>query len=109
MPECLFCSIIAGDLPAEFVLRTEQFVAFRDIHPQAPIHLLVVPTTHAANLQELTAQAPDLTVGLVRAAAQVAADAGIGKAYRLMFNTGADAGQSVFHVHAHVLGGGLLT
>ncbi len=105
MSDCLFCGIVAGEIPAEFVLRTDEVVAFRDINPQAPVHVLVVPTSHFANLQDLAAHEPALTVKLINAVAQVAALEGVGESYRLLFNTGAAVGQSVFHVHAHVLGG----
>lgn len=105
MSECLFCRIIAGEIPADIVLRNDDVVAFRDINPQAPVHVLVVTSAHFATIQELSAQAPELTARLIDGAAQVAAEAGVGEAYRLVFNTGAEVGQSVFHVHAHVLGG----
>ena len=105
MSDCLFCSIVAGEIPAEIVLRNDSVMAFRDINPQAPVHVLVIPIRHFTNIQELSAQAPDLLAKLVDGAAQVAADAGLSDAYRLVFNTGADVGQSVFHVHGHVLGG----
>ncbi len=105
MPECLFCSIVAGEIPADVVLRTDECIAIRDIAPQAPVHVLVIPIRHFANLQDLAAQAPELAAKLVDAAAQVAAEAGLSDAYRLVFNTGAAVGQSVLHVHGHVLGG----
>ncbi|MDO9485836.1 MAG: histidine triad nucleotide-binding protein [Actinomycetota bacterium] len=105
MSDCLFCRIVVGEIPADIVLRNDDVVAFRDINPQAPTHVLVIPTRHFATLQELSAQAPELTARLVDGAATVAADAGLGDAYRLVFNTGEAVGQSVFHVHGHVLGG----
>ncbi len=105
MSDCLFCRIVVGEIPADIVLRNDDVVAFRDINPQAPTHVLVIPTRHFATLQELSAQAPELTARLVDGAAAVAADAGLGDAYRLVFNTGETVGQSVFHVHGHVLGG----
>lgn len=105
MSECLFCSIIAGELPAEVVLRNDDVIAIRDLHPQAPVHVLVIPIRHFRNLQELSAQAPELAPKLIDGAAQVAAEAGLADAYRLVFNTGSSVGQSVFHVHGHVLGG----
>ena len=105
MADCLFCSIVAGDIPADVVLSTEQVLAFRDIQPQAPVHVLVIPKEHHENVGELANDAPELTAALLQAARQVAASEGVGDGYRLVFNTGADAGQSVFHVHAHVLGG----
>jgi histidine triad (HIT) family protein len=103
-PNCLFCRIVGGDVPAEIVHESERVLAFRDVSPQAPTHVLVVPRDHHADVAELAAADPDGMVELVRAAAAVAGDAGL-DAYRLVFNTGARAGQSVFHVHGHVLGG----
>jgi len=105
MADCLFCSIVAGDIPANIVLSNERVIAFRDIAPQAPVHVLVIPKEHHENVGELATNAPDTAAHLLQAAKEVAAAEGIGDAYRLVFNTGADAGQSVFHVHGHVLGG----
>ncbi len=105
MADCLFCSIVAGDIPADIVLSNEHVVAFRDIQPQAPVHVLVIPRAHHENVGELADAAPETTALLVQAAKEVAEAEGIGDGYRLVFNTGADAGQSVFHVHGHVLGG----
>lgn len=102
--ECLFCSILAGDIPAEVVLETDSVLAFRDITPQAPTHVLVIPRVHAANIGELAASDPAMAGELLNAAASVAALEGY-EDFRLVFNTGADAGQSVFHVHGHVLAG----
>src|SRR5687767_3090736 len=106
MPDCLFCRLVAGEIPATFVRETETTVAFRDIAPKAPVHVLVVPRAHYADIGELTADDPDLTATLLTEAAYVAAEEGIGDGWRLVFNTGAAVGQTVFHVHAHVLGGG---
>ena len=105
MADCLFCSIVAGDIPADVVLSNDHVVAFRDISPQAPVHVLVVPKAHHANVGELASNAPEATAAVLEAAKQVAEAEGIGDAYRLVFNTGEGAGQTVFHVHAHVLGG----
>jgi histidine triad (HIT) family protein len=105
MADCLFCSIVAGDIPADIVLSNEHVVAFRDISPQAPVHVLVIPREHHENVGQLATNSPQTTAQLLQAAKEVAAAEGIGDAYRLVFNTGADAGQSVFHVHGHVLGG----
>ena len=105
MSDCLFCRIVAGEIPADVVLRTDEVVAFRDINPQAPVHVLVIPTQHHANVAELSANAPELTSKLLDAASAVATQEGLGDQFRLVFNTGADVGQSVFHVHGHVLGG----
>ncbi len=104
-PECLFCKIVAGDVPAEVVHRSETTVAFRDIDPQAPTHVLVIPTTHHATAAELASQEPEIAVDLLKAAAVVAEQDGLGDGYRLVFNTGPAAHQTVFHAHLHVLGG----
>lgn len=105
MSECLFCRIVEGEVPADIVLRTDRIVAFRDINPQAPVHVLVIPTAHYANAAEIAAADPALAGELLAAAAQVAEAEGLSGGYRIVLNTGADAGQTVFHVHAHVLGG----
>ena len=102
-PECLFCRIASGALPADVVARTERVVAFRDLDPQAPVHVLVVPVDHHRDVVAL-AQDAELLAEVVRAAGEVAA-AECGGQHRLVWNTGEEAGQSVFHVHAHVLGG----
>ena len=108
-PDCLFCKIVTGDIPADVVHETETTIAFRDIEPQAPTHLLVIPRTHQPNVASLTAAEPDVSVDLLNAVASVAEQEGLEKGYRVVFNTGAQAHQSVFHVHAHVLGGRTMT
>jgi histidine triad (HIT) family protein len=108
-PDCLFCKIVTGDIPADVVHETETTIAFRDIEPQAPTHLLVIPRTHQPNVASLTAAEPDVSVDLLNAVAAVAEQEGLEKGYRVVFNTGAQAHQSVFHVHAHVLGGRTMT
>ncbi|WP_372728410.1 HIT domain-containing protein [Nocardioides sp.] len=102
--DCLFCKIVAGEIPADVVHRTERVLAFRDVNPQAPTHVLVVPRAHHVNAAELAKADPETSVALVTAAAEVAAAQGH-EDYRLVFNTGAGAGQSVFHTHLHVLAG----
>lgn len=102
-PHCLFCKIIAGDVPAEVVGSNDKAVALRDLHPQAPTHLLVIPRRHGVNAAETAAQGG--LDALVALAAEVAAEEGLDQGYRLVFNTGADAGQVVFHTHLHLLGG----
>lgn len=104
-PECLFCSIVAGDVPAEVVARSAHTVAFRDVKPQAPTHVLVVPTAHHATAAALAAAEPQAAAELLTQTRVVAEQEGYGDAYRLVFNTGAQVGQSVFHAHAHVLAG----
>ncbi len=106
MPDCLFCKIAAGDIPAKRVYEDDDTVAFRDINPQAPTHILVIPRKHLTSLSHLS-EAEDALVGrLIRIAAQLARQEGIaGRGYRLVANCGDDAGQSVEHVHFHLLGG----
>jgi histidine triad (HIT) family protein len=108
MADCLFCSIVAGDIPAEIVAESDSVVAFRDVNPQAPLHVLVVPRTHAADAGALSDLEPAHVAELVRMARQVATEAGH-DSYRLVFNTGEGAGQTVFHTHLHVLAGRALT
>jgi histidine triad (HIT) family protein len=105
-PDCIFCKIVAGAIPATVVRETERTVAFRDINPQAPTHVLVIPKDHYPNAATLAAADPELAASLLTEAAGVAADEKIADhGYRLIFNTGAGAGQTVFHAHVHVLGG----
>jgi len=105
---CLFCGIVAGDVEADVVHVTERTVAFRDVNPQAPTHVLVVPRDHHANAAGLAAGDPEASAELVTTAAAVAAAEGH-EDYRLVFNTGAGAGQSVFHTHLHLLAGRPMT
>jgi histidine triad (HIT) family protein len=102
--DCLFCKIVAGEIPAEIVHTTERTVAFRDLNPQAPTHVLIVPKDHYATAAELAAADPVASAELVSTAAAVATAEGHDD-YRLVFNTGAGAGQSVFHTHLHLLAG----
>jgi histidine triad (HIT) family protein len=106
--DCLFCKIVAGEIPADIVHATERTVAFRDINAQAPTHVLVVPREHHADAAELAAADPAASAELVLTAAAVATAEGHDD-YRLVYNTGAGAGQSVFHAHLHVLAGRDLT
>ncbi|MFZ2501506.1 MAG: histidine triad nucleotide-binding protein [Nocardioides sp.] len=108
-PDCLFCRIVAGDIPADEVVRTESVVGFRDISPQAPTHVLFVPRAHSPHAAALAQDDPATMSELVRVATDFAAQEGLANGYRLVFNTGADAGQTVFHVHLHLLGGRSLT
>jgi len=101
---CLFCRIVAGDVPAEIVKIGERVVAFRDVNPQAPLHTLVVPRDHHEDVAALAAADPQALAELVEVARGLSASEGDG-AYRLVFNSGAAAGQSVFHAHGHVLAG----
>jgi histidine triad (HIT) family protein len=106
--DCLFCRIVAGEIPGDVVHSTDRVVAFRDVAPAAPTHVLVVPREHAADAAATAADDPALVGALVTAAAAVAGLEGLDD-YRLVFNTGAGAGQSVFHTHLHVLGGRSMT
>jgi histidine triad (HIT) family protein len=108
-PDCLFCKIVAGEIPADVVHTTERTVAFRDINAQAPTHVLVVPKDHHPNAAALAAADPAASAELVTTAAAVATAEGYPDDYRLVFNTGAGAGQTVFHTHLHLLAGRPLT
>lgn len=105
MPDtCLFCRIVRREIPATFVVETDDCVAFRDVNPQAPVHVLVVPRQHVASLNDVTD--PHLAGRLAIVAAEIARKEGIADSgYRTVFNTNADAGQTVFHIHLHLLGG----
>ncbi|WP_062212027.1 histidine triad nucleotide-binding protein [Demequina oxidasica] len=102
--DCLFCRIVAGEIPSDKVAETDTVLAFRDINPAAPVHVLVIPKTHSPNITALAATHPDLIADMA-AVAQMVADDECGGQYRWIFNTGPTAGQSVFHVHGHVIGG----
>lgn len=108
-PECLFCKIVAGEIPAARVFEDDEVVAFGDINPQAPTHVLVIPRRHVASADELGADDGDLLAALFGAIRTIAADADIAGGYRVVTNIGAEAGQSVFHLHFHVLGGRPMT
>ncbi len=103
--DCLFCGFVSGAMQPDVVLETATTLAFRDINPQAPTHVLVVPKAHHRDLAALTRADPTLVGELFATVAAVAEDAGLDSGYRVVLNTGPDAGQSVPHVHAHVLGG----
>lgn len=106
MADCLFCSIATGDIPAELVAESARTIAFRDINPQAPTHVLVIPRDHHPDLAAVAAADAGLLAEMVAQAHRVAQAEGIASdGYRVVFNTGPRAGQTVFHVHAHVLGG----
>jgi histidine triad (HIT) family protein len=106
VPDCLFCKIVAGEVPATRVLESERTLAFRDINPQAPIHVLVIPKPHYPDLARIAAGDAGLLAEVAAQAHEVALAEGIGEnGYRVVFNTGVNAGQTVDHAHAHVLGG----
>jgi histidine triad (HIT) family protein len=102
--DCLFCRIVAGDIPASIFKKTDQVTVFQDITPQAPTHLLVIPNQHFANMAEVAKVEPSLVGEIITVADQVATELGL-SSYRTNINTGAGAGQSVFHAHLHLLGG----
>jgi len=103
---CLFCKIIAGEIPGDFVHQDERCVVIRDINPQAPSHVLVIPREHLESLDDASQKDESLLGHLLRVGARVANDLGHGEdGYRTVINTGAGAGQSVFHLHVHVLAG----
>ena len=107
---CLFCKIIAGDIPASKIYEDEDLIAFNDINPQAPTHVLIVPKRHVATLNDLFADDDGLVGAMVRRASAIAKEKGFdGPGYRTVFNCNAQAGQTVFHIHLHLLGGRTLT
>ncbi|MGH8638846.1 MAG: histidine triad nucleotide-binding protein [Burkholderiales bacterium] len=106
MTDCLFCKIAAGTIPTTIVHQDEHLIAFKDINPQAPMHVLIVPRRHVSTLNELEATDDQLVGEMVRRAAAIARDHGhADRGYRTVFNCNAEAGQTVFHVHLHVIGG----
>lgn len=110
MADCLFCAIVAGDIPAERVRESTRTLAFRDINPQAPVHVLVIPKEHYPDLAALAGAGDGLLAEVAEQAHQVASAEGVAETgYRVVFNTGAEGGQTVGHAHAHVLGGRPMT
>lgn len=106
MSDCLFCKIGSGQIPSKVVMQDDEILAFDDINPQAPVHVLVIPKRHLVALNEVSAGDHALLGRLLEAAIQVAGKKGIAESgYRVVANTGRDGGQSVFHLHLHVLGG----
>ena len=101
--DCIFCKIVNREFNTEFIMETDDYVLFRDLAPQAPVHALVVPKSHFASLNEL--DDTELLGKLLKGARQTAEKLGVGSDYRVVVNTGKQAGQSVFHIHLHVLGG----
>ena len=105
MADCLFCKIIARQIPASIVYEDDRVLAFNDINPQAPTHVLVVPKRHIASLDDMSQDDDQIVGEVVRRAAAIARERGITGGYRTVFNTNRDAGQTVFHIHLHLLGG----
>ena len=109
-PDCLFCKIVSGDIPSTAVYEDDATFAFRDLEPQAPTHVLVVPRHHVPDVAALADEAPEDVAALMRTVSAVAEQEGVATGgYRTVFNTGADAQQTVFHAHVHVLGGRAMT
>ena len=110
MADCLFCKVVAGQVPATLVFQDDHVVAFKDITPRAPTHVLIVPRRHIATLNELSPDDDALVGEMVRAAAAIAKEQGLSeRGYRTVFNCNAEAGQTVFHIHLHLLGGRPMT
>ena len=106
MADCLFCKIVSGDIPGAIVYKDDRVVAFKDINPQAPMHVLIVPRRHIATLNDLTEEDDGLIGEMIRRAASLAKEQGHAEGgYRTVLNCNEGAGQSVFHIHLHVLGG----
>jgi histidine triad (HIT) family protein len=106
MSDCLFCKMVAGEIKPDKVYEDDALIAFRDIHPQAPVHVLVVPRKHIATLNDARPEDAELLGKLLLAAQGIAAQLGIAASgYRVVMNCNADAGQTVFHIHLHLLGG----
>ena len=104
-PDCLFCRIVADEIPSDRVYEDDDVIAFRDIHPQAPTHVLVVPRRHVPDIDTLDDDDAGLLSALFAAVRRVAGEEGLAKGYRVVTNVGAESGQSVFHLHLHLLGG----
>jgi len=106
MTDCLFCKMVSGDIQPDVVFEDDDVLAFRDVNPQAPVHVLVIPKSHIATTNELTPEHASLIGRMVLAARQIAADEGVAEpGYRMVMNCNPEAGQSVYHIHLHMLGG----
>ncbi len=110
MEDCIFCKIVNKEIPAKIVLEDEEVVAFHDINPQAPVHILIIPKEHFSSLNEIPENKMDLLSRILLQARQIAKNMGIAeKGYRIVLNTARDSGQDVFHIHFHLLGGRRMT
>jgi histidine triad (HIT) family protein len=106
MTDCLFCKIVNREIPAKVIYEDDRLLAFEDINPQAPLHALIIPKAHIATLNDLTAAHDSLVGEMTRRAAAIAKERGYAdRGFRAVFNTNRDSGQTVFHIHLHVLGG----
>ncbi len=109
MENCLFCKIVRGDIPSNKVYEDEQILAFRDIAPQAPTHILVIPKAHIGSVAEITGENSDVVRHIFEVIPKIAAAEKLDSGYRVISNCGADAGQTVHHLHFHILGGRTLS
>ena len=109
MADCLFCKIVAGEIPSTKVYEDDQVLAFRDIAPMAPTHILVIPKTHIGSVAEINADNSGVVAHIFEVIPQIAAAEGLANGYRVVSNCGQDAGQTVHHLHFHILGGRELT
>jgi histidine triad (HIT) family protein len=110
MSECIFCKIVSGEVPAEIIFQDEVCLAFRDINPAAPVHVLIIPKTHIPTLGDLTPEHESITGHILTVAKTIAQDLGVAESgYRVIANCNSDGGQTVFHIHFHLLGGRQLT
>lgn len=105
MNDCLFCKIVAGEIPADKLYEDDDVLAFKDIAPQAPVHFLVIPKKHIVDPASVESSDEQLIGKIMRVGAKVAQEQGVGDGFRVVFNNGAKAGQTVFHIHMHILGG----
>jgi len=106
MTDCLFCKMVSGEIQPDVVFEDDEVLAFRDVNPQAPVHVLVIPKSHIGTTNELTPEHAGLVGKMVLAARQIAADEGVAEpGYRMVMNCNPEAGQSVYHIHLHMLGG----
>ena len=110
MEDCLFCKIVNKEIPAEVVFENETIIAFEDINPQAPIHILLIPKEHFTSLNDVTEEKKEILGELLIKARQIAKEKGLANnGYRIVLNTGKDSGQAVFHIHFHLFGGRRMT
>ena len=104
MSDCIFCKIIQGEIPATVVYEDDNMLAFKDIHPSAPVHLLLIPKKHIASLQELQKEDADLIAAMMLKVPEIAAENGLSQGFKTQINTGRAGGQEVFHLHIHIMG-----
>jgi histidine triad (HIT) family protein len=109
MSDCLFCKIVAGEIPSDTLYEDDDLMAFWDISPNAPKHFLVIPKKHIVDASDIKEEDEKVIGKMMRIAGQVSAENGVSNGFRVVFNNGADAGQLVFHIHMHVLGGRPMT